>query len=284
MHTDGPHEADGDGQAEVQDELRGSAAESKHEPVEQARRIVADSRSIVVLTGAGISTDSGIPDFRGPQGIWTKNPEAERMATLQVYLSEPEVRRRSWRNRLESPTWEAQPNAGHRALVALERRGVLHTLVTQNVDGLHLDAGHDPARVVEIHGTMREVQCMSCGQRSTMTTVLDRVRAGDDDPTCEADTAPGRCGGILKSATISFGQNLVLDDLMRAEAAARACDLLLAVGSTLSVYPAAGLVPVAHGHSARVVIVNAEPTEYDGVADVVVRGQISEVLPAIVGA
>lgn len=284
MHTHGPHGGDGDGPGELPNKPRGNAGETKHGAVEEARRIVADSRSIVVLTGAGISTDSGIPDFRGPQGIWTKNPEAERMATLQVYLSEPEVRRRSWRNRLESPTWEAQPNAGHRALVALEHRGVLHTLVTQNVDGLHLDAGHDPARVVEIHGTMREVQCMTCGQRSPMTTVLERVRAGDDDPACEAGTASGRCRGILKSATISFGQNLVVDDLMRAEAAARACDLLLAVGSTLSVYPAAGLVPVAHGHGARVVIVNAEPTEYDDVAEVVVRGQISEVLPAIVGA
>ena len=251
--------------------------------IERARRIVARSSSIVVLTGAGISTDSGIPDFRGPQGVWTKNPEAEKLATLQVYMSDPEARRRSWQNRVESPTWDAQPNAGHLALVALERRGALHTLVTQNVDGLHLAAGHDATRVVEIHGTMREVQCMSCGDRLPMSIVLDRVRAGEDDPACEAYTATGLCGGILKSATISFGQNLVVEDLLRAEAAAHECDLLLAVGSTLSVYPAAGLVPVAHAGGARVVIVNAERTEYDHMADVVVRGPISEVLPAIVG-
>jgi NAD-dependent deacetylase len=243
---------------------------------------VADSRDIVVLTGAGISTDSGIPDFRGPQGVFTKNPEAEKLATLQVYMADPEVRRRAWRNRLESPTWQAQPNAGHLALVTLERRGVLHALVTQNVDGLHLDAGNDPGRVIEIHGTMRDVQCMSCGLRLPMSVVLDRVRAGEDDPACEASTTGGPCGGILKSATISFGQNLVVDDLERADRAARACDLMLAIGSTLSVYPAAGLVPLAHAAGARIVIVNAEPTEYDPIADVVVRAPISEVLPAIV--
>jgi NAD-dependent deacetylase len=168
------------------------------------------------------------------------------------------------------------------ALVSLERRGVLHTLVTQNIDGLHQAAGNDPARIVEIHGTMREVQCMSCGERLPMSVALDRVRGGEDDPACRSTTATGVCGGILKSATISFGQNLVAEDLARAEGAATSCDLLLAVGSTLAVYPAAGLVPIAHSAGARIVIVNAEPTEYDRIADVVVRGPISEVLPALV--
>jgi NAD-dependent deacetylase len=250
--------------------------------VERAGHVVARSTRVVVLTGAGISTDSGIPDFRGPNGVWTKDPAAEKMATLETYLADPGVRRRAWRNRLESPTWEARPNAGHRALVALERRGVLDTLVTQNVDGLHQSAGTDPDLVVEIHGTMREVMCMACAARTPMADVLARVRAGEDDPACRASTAGRTCGGILKSATISFGQNLVAEDLVRAERAARGCDLLLAVGSTLSVYPAAGLVPSAHLSGARVVIVNAEPTDYDGIADVVVRGQISDVLPTIV--
>ena len=250
--------------------------------LERARQLVAASTEVVVLTGAGISTDSGIPDFRGPNGVWTKDPAAEKMATLQTYLADPEVRRRAWRHRLESPTWEAKPNPGHRALVELERRGVLHTLVTQNVDGLHQAAGTDPDCVVEIHGTMREVMCMSCGARTPMPDVLERVQAGEEDPACTAARGDGRCGGILKSATISFGQNLVAEDLIRAEHAARACDLLLAVGSTLSVYPAAGLVPSAYHAGAHVVIVNAEPTEYDGIADVVVRGPISSVLPAIV--
>ena len=251
--------------------------------MERARQVVAQSTRVVVLTGAGISTDSGIPDFRGPNGVWTKDPAAEKMATLQTYMSEPDVRRRAWRNRLESPTWEAKPNAGHRALVDLERRGVLHTLVTQNIDGLHHAAGSDPDRVVEIHGTMRAVMCMSCGLRSPMPDVLERVRAGDEDPECTETAAGTPCGGILKSATISFGQDLVVEDLMRAEQAARACDLLLAIGSTLSVYPAAGLVPSAHLAGANVVIVNADPTEYDSIADVVVRGPISLVLPTIVG-
>ncbi len=252
--------------------------------IEQARQILEMSGRVVVLTGAGISTDSGIPDFRGPNGVWTKDPGAEKMATLQAYMADPDVRRRAWRHRLESPTWEAEPNPGHRALVELERRGVLHTLVTQNVDGLHQAAGSDPERIVEIHGTMRHVVCMSCGTRTPMPEVLVRVRAGEDDPACTASSGNTRCDGILKSATISFGQNLVAEDLVRADQAALACDLLLAVGSTLSVYPAAGLVPSAHLSGARVIIVNAEPTEYDAIADVVVRGPISVVLPALVEA
>ncbi len=252
------------------------------ETVDRARIIVGASRRIVVLTGAGISTDSGIPDFRGPAGVWTKNPEAEKLATIQAYVADADVRRRVWRSRLAAPTWEAKPNSGHEALVALERRGILDTLVTQNIDGLHLAAGSDPARVVEIHGTMRFVVCLSCGTRTPMPDVLIRVGAGDDDPACTEMTPAGVCSGILKSATISFGQNLVAGDLVRSGEAARRCDLLLAVGSTLSVYPAAGLVPIAHRAGARIVIVNGEPTEFDILADVVVRGPIGDVLPVIV--
>jgi NAD-dependent deacetylase len=233
---------------------------------------------VVVLTGAGISTESGIPDFRGPKGVWTRDPQAEKMATLQHYVADPEVRKRAWQSRLESPAWTAQPNAGHRALVTLERRGKLHTLITQNVDGLHQQAGSDPARVVEIHGTMREVVCLSCGERADMQRALVRVRAGEADPPCRT------CGGILKSATISFGQGLVADDLDRARAAADTCDLLLAVGSTLSVYPIAGVVPVAKEAGARVVILNAEPTAMDTLADAVLRGSIGEILPRLVAA
>jgi NAD-dependent deacetylase len=252
------------------------------EAVARARAVVDASRRIVVLTGAGISTDSGIPDFRGPDGVWTKNPEAEKLSTLQTYVADPDVRRRAWRSRMDSPTWAAVPNAGHDALVTLERRGLLDTLVTQNIDGLHQAAGSDPDKVVEIHGTMRFVACLSCGARTPMPVVLDRVRAGEEDPACTAVTPGGFCAGILKSATISFGQNLVVEDLVRSEEAARHCDLLLAVGSTLSVYPAAALVPGAYRAGARVVIVNAQPTDHDHIADVVVRGPIGEVLPVIV--
>ncbi len=239
---------------------------------------IDDAHRVVVLTGAGISTDSGIPDFRGPQGVWTKNPEAEKMATLSHYLSDPEVRKRAWRTRLEMGDWNLEPNAGHLALVTLERRGKLDTLITQNVDGLHAKAGNAPDRIVEIHGTLREVMCMQCDERAPMERALARVRAGEQDPPCRS------CGGILKSATISFGQGLVPEDLMRAERAARSCDLLLAVGSTLAVYPAAGAVPIAKSQSARIAILNGDPTEMDDLADAVLRGSISEILPRLVGA
>jgi NAD-dependent deacetylase len=244
--------------------------------IAEVRGWIDDATTVVVLTGAGISTDSGIADFRGPKGIWTRNPEAEKRATLQYYMSDPAVRRKSWLDRLDHPAWAAEPNAGHRALVELERRGKLDTLVTQNIDGLHQAAGSDPARIVEVHGTMHEVVCMSCGERAPMQRALDRVRAGEDDPDCRT------CGGILKSATISFGQNLVADDLARAADAARRCDLLLAVGSTLSVYPVADMVPVARMGGALVVIVNGSETAMDHLADAVLRGSISEVLPSLV--
>jgi NAD-dependent deacetylase len=235
------------------------------------------ARRVVALTGAGISTESGIPDFRGPQGLWTKNPEAEKQATIQHYVADPDVRKRAWRSRLDSPAWSAQPNAGHRALVALERRGKLDTLITQNVDGLHQAAGSSRERVVEVHGTWREVTCLSCGERAPMERALARVRAGEEDPPCRT------CGGILKSATISFGQGLVPEDIARAQRAARECDLMLAIGTKLSVWPVAGVVPVAKDAGARVVILNAEPTDMDNLADAVLRAPIGEVLPRLVG-
>jgi NAD-dependent deacetylase len=243
--------------------------------IEAARGWLADAREIAVLTGAGISTDSGIPDFRGPQGLWTKNPEAEKMATLQVYMADPEVRKRSWQWRLETQQNKREPNVGHRALVSLERSGRLHTLVTQNVDGLHQAAGSDPGKVVEIHGTLNEVECLACAERAPMSRALDRVIAGEEDPECRS------CGGILKSATISFGQGLVARDLERADRAAQECDLLLAIGTTLAVYPIAAMVPTAKEAGARIVIVNGEPTEMDSIADAVLHASISEILPRI---
>jgi NAD-dependent deacetylase len=246
--------------------------------IEAARALIDAAERITVLTGAGISTDSGIQDFRGPQGLWTKNPEAEKMATIQHYMGDPEVRRRSWQMKLAGAAQQRDPNAGHRALVDLETQGKLETLITQNVDGLHQAAGSSPDRIVEIHGTLHEVVCMDCGERAPMERALARVRAGEEDPPCRS------CGGILKSATISFGQGLVSEDLARAEEAAYACDLMLAIGTTLAVYPIAGVVPIAKQNEARVIILNAEPTEMDGLADVLLRGSISEILPQIVGA
>lgn len=244
--------------------------------LEEARRAVIDATRTVVLTGAGISTDSGLPDFRGPQGVWTKDPAAEKRSHIDHWVADAEVRKAAWRHRVEAEPRRLEPNAGHRALVDLERSGRLDLLITQNVDGLHHDAGSDPTRIVEIHGTSREVMCLSCDDRAPMERALDRVRSGEEDPACRS------CGGILKSATISFGQSLVTADLIRAEAAARRCDLLLAVGSTLAVYPIAEVVPVAAASGARVVIVNGEATAMDDLADVVVHGSISEVLPAMV--
>jgi NAD-dependent deacetylase len=245
--------------------------------VDLVRRWVHASTRIVALTGAGISTESGIPDFRGPQGVWTKNPKAERLSDIRYYMSDPEVRRLAWQSRLEHPAWHAVPNAGHRALVELDRRGTLRAVVTQNIDGLHQLAGHAPETVIEVHGTMRDVRCMACEWRGPMGPVLDRVRAGEDDPPCE------RCGGILKSATISFGQSLEPDVIARAMRAAERADLLIAIGTSLQVYPVAGAVPLAKSAGARAVIVNAEPTPFDEIADAVLREPIGEILPQICG-
>ena len=245
--------------------------------LQQVRTWIAAAERVVALTGAGISTDSGIPDFRGPQGVWTRNPAAEKLSDIRHYVADREVRKASWQGRLDHPAWTARPNAGHRALAALEARGKLHALVTQNIDGLHLAAGHSRDKVIEVHGNVRAAVCLSCGWKGPMQAVLARVRAGEEDPPCEA------CSGILKSDTISFGQALVPEVIGRALAVAREADLLLAVGTTLQVYPVANAVPLAREAGARVVIVNAQPTQFDALADAVIRVPIAEALPAICG-
>ena len=241
----------------------------------QVRSWVDQARRVVALTGAGISTDSGIPDFRGPQGLWTRNPVAEKMSDIRHYLADPEVRKASWQNRLASPAWSARPNAGHLALVQLEKRKKLHALITQNIDELHQIAGNSPELVIEVHGSMRRFMCFGCGMRGPMQRVLERVRAGEEDPACRD------CSGILKSDTISFGQQLVPEVIDRAMRAAAEADVFIAVGTTLQVYPVAGAVDLARNAGARIVIVNAQPTPYDGVADAVFNESISSVLPQI---
>jgi NAD-dependent deacetylase len=236
------------------------------------------SGSVVALTGAGVSTESGIPDFRGPNGVWTRDPAAERLSNIGYYVADPAIRRESWRRRADHPAWQARPNAAHRALAALEACGRLHLLVTQNIDGLHLAAGSSPDRLIEIHGSIRESACLSCGDRRPMGETLDRVRDGDPDPACLV------CGGILKSATISFGQNLDPALLARAEEAAAGCDLFLAVGTSLSVYPVARLPELALEYGARLVIVNAEPTPLDERADAILRGGAGVVLGDLLAA
>ena len=205
---------------------------------ETVRRWVDEAKRVVALTGAGISTDSGIPDFRGPQGVWTKNPMAEKLSNIHYYMADAEVRKASWKARMDHTAWSAKPNAGHLALAALERRGKLHALITQNIDELHQMAGNSPEKVIEVHGTMRKVVCMECGMTAPMQKALDRVRAGEADPPCRD------CGGILKSDTISFGQQLVPEVIDRAMRFSADADVFVAVGSTLQVYPVAGALEI----------------------------------------
>jgi NAD-dependent deacetylase len=246
-------------------------------PIQEAALWVNAAKRIVVMTGAGISTDSGIPDFRGPQGVWTKNPTAEKQSTIQNYLSDPEVRIASWQARLNNPAWTAKPNLGHLALVELERRGKLHALITQNIDELHQFAGNSGDKVIEVHGTIRRVMCWGCGERAPMENALARVRAGEADPHCET------CQGILKSDTISFGQALNPEVIERAMHVAGEADLFIAIGTTLQVFPVAGVVPLAKQAGARIVIMNAQPTAMDDLADALLNGSISELLPLVCG-
>ncbi|QKV91903.1 NAD-dependent deacetylase [Streptomyces sp. NA02950] len=230
---------------------------------------------VAILSGAGISTDSGIPDYRGPQGLWRRDPEAEKLVTYDSYMTDPEIRRRSWQMRRGSKALQARPNGAHEAVVRLERSGVPVRVITQNVDGLHQLAGLPARKVLELHGTARVVQCTVCDARSAMTDALERVESGDPDPACE------ECGGILKSATVMFGQSLDPEVLTQAVAVARACEIFIAVGTSLQVQPAASLAGMAAENGARLIIVNAEPTPYDEIADEVVRDPIGEALPAL---
>ncbi|MFE7189019.1 NAD-dependent deacetylase [Kitasatospora sp. NPDC057541] len=231
---------------------------------------------IAVLTGAGISTDSGIPDYRGPNGLWQRDPQAQRLVTIGPYLEDPEVRRKAWRMRAEAGALAAEPNAGHRALVGLERSGLPVRVLTQNVDGLHQRAGQTPRKVLELHGTAREVQCVDCRAVGPMEQALERVAAGEPDPRCRD------CGGILRPRTVMFGEQLDPEVLRQADAISKACELFIAVGTSLQVFPVAALPYNAVKTGSRLVIVNAEPTPFDEAAEEVVREPISTALPALV--
>ncbi|MFJ4785292.1 SIR2 family NAD-dependent protein deacylase [Streptomyces sp. NPDC088794] len=230
---------------------------------------------VALLSGAGISTDSGIPDYRGPNGLWRHDPEAEKLVTYEYYMNDPEIRRRSWQMRRKNRTLTAEPNAAHVAVAELERDGVPVRVLTQNVDGLHQRAGMPARKVLELHGSARSFVCTKCAARGPMEDAIARVEAGEEDPPCLD------CGGILKSATVFFGEHLDPVVLGEAAAIAKACQVFIAVGSSLQVHPAAGLAGVAADHGARLVIVNAEPTPYDERADQVVREPIGTALPAL---
>ncbi|MEU5297041.1 SIR2 family NAD-dependent protein deacylase [Streptomyces umbrinus] len=230
---------------------------------------------VALLSGAGVSTDSGIPDYRGPNGLWQRDPEAQKLVTYEYYMGDPEIRRRSWQMRRKNRTLQAEPNAAHLAVAELERAGVPVRVITQNVDGLHQLAGMPARKVLELHGSARSFVCTKCHARGSMEDAIARVEAGEEDPPCL------ECGGILKSATVFFGERLDPVVLGEAVAITKACHVFIAVGTSLQVQPAAGLAGIAADHDARLLIVNAEPTPYDDRADEVVREPIGTALPRL---
>jgi len=252
------------------------AWERDDDPMAAAAARLADASRIVVFTGAGVSTDSGIPDFRSPEGIWRRYDP--RQFTYQRYLSDPEARRQSWRLRREFQAMRPLPNPAHLACARLAEAGRLEGVVTQNIDGLHGDAGLAPELICELHGNGRWVACLSCGDRMPMGAAVARVDAGEEDPACQ------QCGGILKATTVSFGQSLPPAAWARAEAMTSNCDAFLAVGSSLVVHPAAVLPELASEKGATLLIINREPTPLDPLADLTLHGECGVLLPALVDA
>jgi NAD-dependent deacetylase len=247
-----------------------------NDEVTRAAALLREATRIVAFTGAGISTESGIPDFRTPRsGTWTKYDPQE--FSYPRFLASADSRKKYWAFGREFwPTVrDARPNAGHTALAELERLGRLRCLITQNVDGLHQKAGSRD--VIELHGNATRVACLTCSEEHPRDAVHDRILAGEDDPHCA-------CGGLLKPTTISFGQAMPREATRRAFEEAEGCDLLLTVGSSLVVFPAADLVPTARAAGARLILVNLTSTPYDHLADVVIRGKAGDSLAAIVGA
>ncbi len=247
---------------------------SLQEQIHDAAELMQQARKIVVLTGAGISTESGIPDFRSPGSIWRHQPPV----SYHDFITRAEARQNYWQTRrnLSAQVAAARPNAAHKALVELGRRSVLLGVITQNFDGLHQDAGIPPERVIEIHGTSRAAACTLCGARSSISDLQQRIDAGEVDPRCPS------CGGYLKAATILFGQRVPEAELIRARELASSCDLFLVVGSSLKVTPAATLPRLALGRNVPLIIVNLQRTPLDDYADVVISEKAGFVLPSLV--
>ncbi len=245
--------------------------------LDEAVNAIRIAQRIVMLTGAGISTDSGIPDFRGPDGLWTKNPLAEKTSNIKYYIENPEVRKFAWAGRAVPGRWSAEPNDGHRALLAFQNAGKLHCLVTQNVDGLHHRSGIDPEKIIEFHGTMRITRCWQCRDERPMDEAIERVRNGEEDPACLV------CGGILKSGAVLFGESIDENNSSRAMLAAQQCDLLITIGTTLGVGPVNAMVPRARNYGARVIIINGAETDMDNYGNIILRGGITPILQSLVG-
>ena len=237
--------------------------------------MLAECRRAVVFTGAGISTESGIPDFRSPGGIWSRTTPIY----FQDFLASEEARRETWRRRIEvgRDMQHAEPNRGHRAVAALVERNTASCVITQNIDGLHQRSGIPDARVIELHGNSTYASCLECGERHELAPILEDFRRDERLPLCRA------CGGAVKTATISFGQPMPEAAMARAREESVACDLFVAVGSSLVVYPAAGFPIVAKRAGARLVIINREATELDPIADLVIHDEIGQTLGEAVG-
>ncbi len=246
-----------------------------NDQVDRLREMVEESRRAVVFTGAGISTESGIPDFRSPGGIWTKYQPID----FRDFIASEEMRRESWRRRFAvgQTMSQAEPNRGHRAVARLVERGTVTSIITQNVDGLHQQSGVPDDQVIELHGNSTYAACLECAKRFEIGPIRTAFEADETLPICDA------CGGIIKTATISFGQSMPIVPMQRSEAETLACDLFIAIGSSLVVYPAAGFPALAKQNGARLVIVNREATGLDDMADLVVHAEIGEAFGDAVG-
>jgi len=247
---------------------------SLQQQLQDAAELMQQAQRIVALTGAGISTESGIPDFRSPGSLWLQQPSI----SYQDFISRPEARQQYWQTRrnLSAQVLSARPNAAHLALVDLERKNRLHGIVTQNFDGLHHDAGNNAEHIVEMHGTSRAAACTLCGKRSSIKELQQRIDAGEIDPRCSD------CGGFLNAATILFGQRVPEAELARARELTLSCDLFLVVGSSLKVTPAATLPRLALDNDVPLIIINLQPTPMDDYAEIVINEKAGVVLPPLV--
>jgi len=246
------------------------------EGAEDLARFLRAARRAVIFTGAGISTESGIPDFRSPGGIWTKMMPIN----FDQFLASPDARRESWRRRFEmEETWnKVRPNAGHAAVAELVARGKVSHVITQNIDNLHQDSGVPEERVIELHGNTRYAKCLDCGQRMEIADIRDHFSRHGEPPECPA------CGGVVKTATISFGQSMPELEMERATRATLGCDLFVVIGSSLVVYPAAGFPLMAKRQGAKLIILNREVTEQEPYADLALHGEIGPTMRAAVNA
>lgn len=245
------------------------------ELIEEAAELLSSAKKVVVFTGAGVSTESGIPDFRGRDGIWTKYDPND--FTYQKFLNDPEARKRIWRGMsMFGKVGQVEPNPGHFALSDLDGLGKLDCIITQNVDGLHQKAGVADEKVIELHGTTKYVKCLSCGRRYPSGEIAKGLEEGVEDPVCDD------CGGMLKPAAVFFGEPMPIKEVAEAQRRSQGCDLMMVLGSTLVVYPAAYMPAYAVESGAKLVIINLEPTPMDSYAQVCIHDKVGQVLPRIV--